>query len=348
MPDDLRNTRRARLSGIRVTIEGATGERLQADVSDLSKDGLFIVSATPLAVGKRLSLEIHAIGEPAAWPALGRVVWTRESAEGTEKPAGMGVKIIDIEDEAATAIDRLLETRERTEPGLGDAEKVEPAREKTMLGVGVSSVPPATAAPILIPAPVREATLLGVGTAGTEAREGSLAIDLVAKKPPSERPAHVPEGAPESRREAVSEPSKPVRRSGGLRAFLLVLFAGCAIAAYAMRDRLLELWQEATTTEVSTAPAIPERRPADSPVAPSPPIPATTTSPTPTASAVADASLKPSPARGASPTAAASSTGPSATSSTPPSGASAKRPSAPQPSAQPPHKPKGAEDSNPY
>ena len=48
----------------------------------LEPEGLFIVSAAPLAIGKRLSLEIYVVGEPAAWPALGRVVWTREIERG--------------------------------------------------------------------------------------------------------------------------------------------------------------------------------------------------------------------------------------------------------------------------
>ncbi len=351
MPDDLRNTRRARLSGIRVTIEGATGERRQADVADLSKDGLFIVSETPLAVGKRLSLEIHAVGEPATWPALGRVVWTRETAEGDEKPPGMGIKIIDIEDEAAAAIDRLLETRERTEPGLGNTEKPDPSREKTILGVGMASVPPAAVAPIVVPAPAREATLVGVGgvgAAGAEAREGSVAIDLVTKKPPSATPPE-PASAGESRRDAVTEPPKRRRRSGGgLMLLLLVVLTGCAIAAYALRDRLLELWNQTTGTEASSPEPTPPQRPAEAPPPPPTPPPATTMSPAPSASAAPDASVAPAAARSTSQTNAAATSAPSTAGSTPPSGASAKRPAAPQPPPQPIKKPKGPEESNPY
>ena len=66
----------------------------------------------------------------------------------------MAVKIIDMDDSVAAAIDRLIETRERTEPGLGDGDAAPkdlekprrqvPAREKTMLGVGLAVDPSPT------------------------------------------------------------------------------------------------------------------------------------------------------------------------------------------------------------
>jgi type IV pilus assembly protein PilZ len=212
--DDRRSARRARLSGVRVTYEGASGEEQSADVTDLSREGLFIESARPLAVGKRISLEIMATGESAPWSALGRVVWIRETGDGDESPAGMAVKIIDAEDTVHAAIERLIETRERTEPGLGDggwdfekppAERPKvldiPARERTVLGVGTGQA--VAPAPVLRAAPVREATLVGVGSSETEdddrepslaidlvdAREPSLAIDLVQKPPSGRAPA---------------------------------------------------------------------------------------------------------------------------------------------------------------
>ncbi len=204
MPDDRRSARRARLSGVRVTYEDAAGARHQADVFDLSRDGLFVSSAQPIAVGKRLSLEIVAAGEPAPWPALGRVVWVRTPGEGEGRPAGMAVKIIDIEDAVVAAMDRLIETRERTEPGLGEGrdERVRPpppARERTVLGIGAGAAPapPAAVAPVVMAAPAREATLLGVGldSEAADAREPSEAIDLVTRKPPSTRPR--PPSAPD-------------------------------------------------------------------------------------------------------------------------------------------------------
>jgi uncharacterized protein (TIGR02266 family) len=171
MPDERRSARRARLSGVRVTYESSTGAVQQADVANLSREGVFITTATPVQVGKRLSLEIQVAGQAAPWAALGRVVWNRAMAEGADIPGGMAVKFIDVDDAVVAAIDRLIEARERTEPGLGERDAASarrgepqreeprrepPRRERTMLGVGLAAssptTPAGTAAPIA-PAP---------------------------------------------------------------------------------------------------------------------------------------------------------------------------------------------------
>jgi Tfp pilus assembly protein PilZ len=183
MSDDRRTARRIRLPGVQVTYEDAAGERYQARVVDLSREGLFIPSRKPIAVGKRLSLEIQPVGDLTPWSALGRIVWIREADESPERPAGMAVKIIDAEDAVLSAIEALLEAREPTERGLGTGDAIlpvrpkqrsnPPGREKTMLGVGASQAAAPTA-PILMAAPGREATLLGVGLSGGQGREAVL------------------------------------------------------------------------------------------------------------------------------------------------------------------------------
>jgi Tfp pilus assembly protein PilZ len=278
MSDDRRTVRRVRLPGVQVTYEGATGERHQARAVDLSREGLFIPSPRPLAVGKRLSLEIQPVGDVTAWSALGRIVWIRETDEGEERPAGMAIKIIDADDAVLAGIQHLLEAREPTERGLGTGDTVlpvrprarsnPPAREKTMLGVGVdASATPA--APILIAAPGREPTLVGVGTGeAADAREASLAIDLVTKKPPSVRPiTEVAEPMPEAPVSVapaapippvVTEPDDtaperdsidaPVKRSSGGGWFLLVVvLLAAGGAGYVFRDRVIVYWHMAVT-----------------------------------------------------------------------------------------------------
>jgi Tfp pilus assembly protein PilZ len=272
MSEDRRTARRVRLPGVQVTYESAAGERQDARVVDLSRDGLFIPSAKPLAVGKRLSLEIQPIGDVTAWSALGRVVWVRDVDDGVERPAGMAVKIIDAEDAVLTAIEHLLEAREPTDRGLGFGDTVlpvrprarsnPPSREKTMLGVGVGST---TATPILITEPGREPTLVGVGSgdASPNAREASLAIDLVTKKPPSVRPENAPVApaqpeafdAPERESPAPTEPREstepteptestppPRRRSSGRWIFMLLLLGAAGGAGYVFRARVLVTW----------------------------------------------------------------------------------------------------------
>jgi uncharacterized protein (TIGR02266 family) len=163
MADERRSARRAHIGGVRVTYESATGERVETVAQDLARGGLFVRTAKPLAVGKRIALEIQVIGEQGTWSALGRVVWTREAADG-ERPAGMGVKLIDIEDSVAAAIDRLVETRERTEPGVG-APSAPPA---------IAPRAPAMSIPIdLVPGRRAPTTTAVEATATTETAAGA-------------------------------------------------------------------------------------------------------------------------------------------------------------------------------
>ena len=240
MPDERRGSKRAHITGVRVTYESASGERVDADALDLSTGGLFVRTSTPLGVGKRITLEIQVVGEPAAWSALGRVVWVRPQA-APGMPAGMGVKLIDVEDTVVAAIDHLVETREPTSPGVGAGVKGEiapvvpvvmappaPERERTLMGVGSadserppprqSDKPPAPA--VRVPAaPPREASI---------SREASIAIDLVSR--PSSRP---PPAAPPRTQETTRG------GSGGRWVVILLLLIVAGIAAYVLLDGFL-------------------------------------------------------------------------------------------------------------
>lgn len=215
MAEERRSSHRVRISGVRVMYESSDGERVETDAVDLGGGGVFVRTATPLAVGKRISLEIQVVGESGPWSAIGRVVWTREKGEGDTAPPGMGVKLIDADDAVLAAIERLVETRERTEPGVGKG----------------SNPPPA--APVIAVAPERERTLMGVGSAPESPpaplpppREASVAIDLVPKKPvaappPAARPVAVEKGGP------------------GRLIVILLLLVVAGVAAYVLLDGFL-------------------------------------------------------------------------------------------------------------
>ncbi len=153
----------------------AKSEQIEADVRDLGRGGLFVRSVRPLSVGQRLSIDIWAVGEPAPWSVLGRVVWTREAQEGEHRPPGMGIKLIVVDDPVAAAIERRIDAHERTE---APTRLAAPAREMTVLGVGPSDEPPvAPTAPIIAVAFAREPTILGVGgMAETPSREATCAV----------------------------------------------------------------------------------------------------------------------------------------------------------------------------
>jgi uncharacterized protein (TIGR02266 family) len=150
MSDERRGDKRAPIAGVKVTYEDASGTRIEEDVLDLAVGGIFIRSLVPMSVGKRIALDLTIVGEPGPWSALGRVVWTRPDAT-PGRPAGMGVKIIDMDDATAALIARLVETREVTAPGVGQVPAVTsapvvtlgaPERERTLMGVGLTAEAP--------------------------------------------------------------------------------------------------------------------------------------------------------------------------------------------------------------
>jgi uncharacterized protein (TIGR02266 family) len=218
MPDDRRSARRVRLSGVRVTYESSTGTVQQADVANLSREGVFITTATPVQVGKRLALEIQVAGEAAPWAALGRVVWNRAVAEGADIPGGMAVKFIDVDDAVVAAIDRLIEARERTEPGLGErdaasARRGDPRREEPRREEPRREEPrreePRREEPRREP-PRRERTMLGVGIAASSpaAKAGTTAPNAPAPAAPVARVLVVPADPPAPAQAARALPSR--------------------------------------------------------------------------------------------------------------------------------------------
>jgi len=213
MADERRNSHRVRISGVRVTYESAAGE-VEADALDIGTGGLFVRTAAPLAVGKRISLEIQVIGEKGPWAVLGRVVWTREKGEGDLAPPGMGVKLIDADDGVVTAIEHLVETRERTEPGVGGPGSTPPPAPETRVGERQESRQ-------------REPTLTGVGPEPPPpAREQSIAIDLATRKLQAPAPA---------RPITVRAPAT----GGGRWIVVLLLVVVAGIAAYVLIDGFL-------------------------------------------------------------------------------------------------------------
>jgi uncharacterized protein (TIGR02266 family) len=282
MLDDRRSARRAMLSGVGVTVENATGERLEAGVLDLSRGGIFVRTEARIAVGKRLSLEIHVTGEASPWPALGRVVWIRTAGEGLDRPAGLGVRLIDIDDAVTKAIDRLVETRELTRAGPGDfsggvdagpgssenyggsidarpgpgenyggsidarpgpRENFAGGLDRTIFGVGEPSPVGVPGIPsISIDEPGSPA---GPGLESPEA-VADVREASVAINLVAKRSAYG-RAAPDVREETTDEPIVIPRRRRGWVVLLFLLAASLAAAAYTFRDRLPEAWSRSAT-----------------------------------------------------------------------------------------------------
>jgi uncharacterized protein (TIGR02266 family) len=254
MLDDRRIARRARVSGVRVTIENATGQRLEAQAFDLSRGGLFVRTDGRVAIGKRISLEIQVDGQPSVWPALGRVVWVRSSADGPDRPAGLGVTLIDVDDAVSQAIDRLVESAERFDRASGGRSA---GHARTIFGMGAL---PATHVPVRPSVPIVASDVAGgpppeepstphptvvQSRAGmAETAEASLTIDLVARRPD---PVPVSEREEYDRAPADDEPIVIPKRRGAAIVVWLLLVAAVAAGGYACRDWLPIAWTAATS-----------------------------------------------------------------------------------------------------
>jgi uncharacterized protein (TIGR02266 family) len=110
MTSDTRKDKRARVPGLTVRYKSATNDEFIDNQSlDVSVGGVFVKTQTPFAPGTLLKLEIIVAGESSSLTGVGRVVWKREPTQAAaERPAGMGVKFIKIDDVSRQTIDRLV------------------------------------------------------------------------------------------------------------------------------------------------------------------------------------------------------------------------------------------------
>lgn len=152
MSQDTRKDPRAKIVSLNVRYKSATvDEFIDNHASDVSKGGIFIKTSTPFPQGTLLKFEIRLAGDQSVIAGVGRVVWKREpaNASGTERPAGMGVKFIKLDDSSRAVIDKLTASRD----DAGSAFTSELEKDQTQVDVKA----PATGAAAL------KSTQLGVG-----------------------------------------------------------------------------------------------------------------------------------------------------------------------------------------
>src|SRR5271170_5034028 len=125
MTQDTRKDRRVKIVSLNVRYKSATvDEFIENHSHDVSKGGIFIKTASPFPPGTLLKFEIRLSGDQAVIAGVGRVVWKRDGTIGSnERPSGMGVKFIKIDDPSKTVIDKLVSTK----ADAGKAYDAEPA-----------------------------------------------------------------------------------------------------------------------------------------------------------------------------------------------------------------------------
>src|SRR5580698_1324645 len=143
MTQDTRKDPRAKIVSLNVRYKSATvDEFIENHAYDVSRGGIYIKTTNPFPAGTLLKFEIRLASDQAVIAGVGRVVWKRDSTQSTgERPGGMGVKFIKIDDPSKTVIDRLVNSR--SDAGRSyESESESPTQE----------APPAAAAPPARPA----------------------------------------------------------------------------------------------------------------------------------------------------------------------------------------------------
>ena len=145
MSQDTRKDPRAKVLTMTVRYKSATlDEFIEHHSYDVSRGGMFIKTPSPFPPGTLLKFEVKIAEDQKVIQGVGRVVWKRESETGDkERPSGMGVKFIKIDDASRKTIDSLVDSRDGAgaayEAGGGDG------------GVSSKTAPAATPASAMTP-----------------------------------------------------------------------------------------------------------------------------------------------------------------------------------------------------
>src|ERR1700722_3491628 len=113
MNQDTRKDRRVKIVSLNVRYKSATvDEFIENHAHDVSRGGIYIKTANPFPPGTLLKFEIRLASDQAVIAGVGRVVWKRDPTQSDgDRPAGMGVKFIKIDEPSKTVIDKLSNTK---------------------------------------------------------------------------------------------------------------------------------------------------------------------------------------------------------------------------------------------
>jgi uncharacterized protein (TIGR02266 family) len=113
MAQDTRKDPRAKVLTMTVRYKSATlDEFIENHSHDVSRGGMFIKTPSPFPPGTLLKFEVKIAGEQRLIQGVGRVVWRRDTSDSaTERPAGMGIKFIKLDDKSKQVIESLVEKR---------------------------------------------------------------------------------------------------------------------------------------------------------------------------------------------------------------------------------------------
>lgn len=125
MTDDTRpSVRRVPASGVHVaiTLDRTSEHTLWSDLTmDVASGGVFVATYYPLSIGTVVHLLLTLEGEETPIAMSGVVRWSRAHHDGSDVAAGVGIRFVDLDDEAAKKLARFAGVREPMVFELDDA-----------------------------------------------------------------------------------------------------------------------------------------------------------------------------------------------------------------------------------
>lgn len=95
---------------VAITIDDVSDHNLWADLTmDLAAGGVFVATYQPLSLGTSVDLEVD-IADDGPIHAKGVVRWTRVHMDGSELPAGVGIKFVELDPTTRERLQRFAET----------------------------------------------------------------------------------------------------------------------------------------------------------------------------------------------------------------------------------------------
>ena len=92
---------------VKVHFESQTGF-VAAYAANISLTGIFIRTQQPRLPGTRLHFELKLPERRSLMRGVGEVVWSRPGAESEERPAGIGVRFLQIDQDSRELISRVV------------------------------------------------------------------------------------------------------------------------------------------------------------------------------------------------------------------------------------------------
>src|SRR5262245_3527580 len=187
MAQDTRKDPRAKVLSMTVRYKSATvDEFIEHHANDVSRGGIFIKTPSPFPPGTLLKFEIRLQDEQTMLSGVGRVVWKRDAADSNdERPSGMGVKFIKIDDKSRAMIAKLVDAQGNGESAFDQGK---PAGGED--DGGKEEAAPAPAAAAAAASQKRAGTILGLGNIGSQ-KPDVAKVEPVKAEPAKVEPVKV-------------------------------------------------------------------------------------------------------------------------------------------------------------